>query len=288
MAFLDVMFTMDCEAVAELSKEGGPPDWDFAKKAIEGYCESLLNAGLPPTLFIVPYAAEKLAPFFLEIHQKGVELALHYHPQDHGREDYLGAYDYNEQNIMLAEAVDIWSNALGFKPKSFRGGNFSANDYTYPVLYDLGFRQGSLSAPGRSFTRVKSNWVSAPMLPYHTSRANRLIPGDMDFLEVPTTVDWESSMWGGLTKLELRIEMVDARAHGFTVRKNVDRQLKEGIKNPYLLALTHNIFDYSDLHEFRRMVLYDLISEIKNCADQRELTIRGFTLAGYHEVFKEE
>ena len=288
MAFLDVLFTMDCEATAEFSSEGGPPSWESAEKAITGYCELLLEKGLTPTLFVVPRAAERLGPVLLKLERLGAELALHFHPQDHGYADYLGAYTYDEQMQMLAIAGDAWSAALGRWPKSFRGGNASANDATFPALAELGFKQGSLSIPGRNFTRVRSNWPDSPMRPYRTNRANRLIPGDMDFLEIPITVDWESVMWGGLTKLELRVEMVDARAHGFTIRKSIDRQLGEGFENPYLVILTHNIFDYSDLNEFRRNVLLGIIGEIENHARQRELIIRGHTVSGYNNtVFKE-
>ena len=197
--------------------------------------------------------------------------------------DYLGAYDYDDQHRMLSEACQVWGDALGKAPASFRGGNFSANDHTFSVLEDLDFFQGSLSVPGRNFTRVKSNWAGASMLPYHTNRANRLLEGNMDFLEIPTTADWESSMWGGLTKLELRIEMVDARAHGFTVRKSVDKQIEQRVTHPYLLALTHNSFDYSDPHEFRRQVLEGLIAEIDGYAEKKELIRKGYTLSEYHQ-----
>lgn len=283
MNTLDVMFTMDCEAIADLAAEGGPKTWEFCGKAIAGYCETLFARNLKPTLFVVPYTAEKIAPLLLEMEKEGAELGLHYHPQDYGYADYLGAYDYDEQHKMLSEARRMWEDALGKAPVSFRGGNFSANDHTFSVLRDLGFSQGSLSVPGRNFTRVKSNWAGSPMLPYHTNRANRLLEGNMDFLEIPTTADWESTMWGGLTKLELRVEMVDARAHGFTVRKSVDRQLEQRIEHPYLLALTHNIFDYSDLHEFRRQVLDGLIAEIDSYAEKKELIRKGYTLSDYHQ-----
>ena len=219
----------------------------------------------------------------LELEDWGAELGLHLHPQDYGYADYLGGYTLEEQKNMLEEACTLWSEALGKRPQSFRGGNFSANDATFPALAGCGFRQGSLSVPGRSFTRVKSNWAGGSMQPYHAHPANRLLAGALDFLEIPVTADWESVMWGGLTKLELRLEMVDARSHGFTIRKNVDRQLDAGVEHPYLLALTHNIFDYSNPAEFRRQVLDGVLDEIDRYAGEKELQKTGFTLAAYHE-----
>ena len=286
MKRLDVMFTMDCEAIDVIAAEGGPPDWDFSRRAIEGFCEILLAKNLTPTLFIVPHTAEAQAQLFRDLEKQGVELALHYHPQDDGHSDYLGAYDYDAQKEMLSIAAGRWANAIGKMPKSFRGGNYSANDNTFPVLADLGFRQTSASMPGKNFTRVKSNWAGAQMQPYFTNRANRLIPGDMDLFEIPATADWDSVLWGGLTKLELRVEMVDARAHGFTIRKNVSRLLSEGMESPYLLALTHNVFDYTDKNEFRRKVLEGIIEEIEACAEQNSLIFTGHTLSGYRAIYE--
>jgi hypothetical protein len=281
------MFTMDCEAITGIATEGGPPDWDFCGRAMRGYAETLEANGYYPTLFVTPQTAERHAPLLRELSAAGAEIGLHLHPQDFGYSDYLGAFDYEAQIKMLELVTDRWANAIGCRPQSFRGGNFSANDATAPALCACGYRQGSLSVPGRNFTRVKSNWAGAMMQPRHMHAANRLLAGDLPFLEVPATADWESVMWGGLTKLELRLEMVDARAHGFTIRKNVARQLCAG-EAPYLCALTHNIFDYSDPQEFRSQVLSGVIREIDACAQQQALTIAGATLKTYHHWFDQQ
>jgi len=285
MKRLHVMFTMDCEARDDIATEGGAKDWDLCLRAMEGYTELLLNNNYSPTLFIVPQTARQFPSELRALGKSGAELGLHLHPQDSGYEDYLGAYDYNEQHVILEKATRQWTDAIGGAPSSFRGGNLSANDATAPALFALGYRQGSLSVPGRNFTRVKSNWAGAPMWPRHMHKANRLLEGALDFLEIPVTSDWDSVMWGGLTKLELRIEMVDARAHGFTVRKSVERQLNEGIEEPYLCALTHNVFDYTDHSEYRRQVLKGLLEEISLCAQRNDLAINGCTLAEYHTMF---
>ncbi len=285
---LSALFTMDCEARKDLATEGGPETWDDARRSIGGFCEALAAYGFRPTLLVVPFAAKELAPFLREMARAGAELGLHYHPQDHGHRDYLGGFDADAQRSMLGEAADRWTDALGTAPASFRSGNFSANDATFPVLAGLGIRQGSCCVPGRNFTRVRSNWAGAPMDPYRASAANRLVEGSLDYVEIPVTADWESVMWGGLTKLELRIEMVDARAHGFTVRKNVDRQVAAKAPHPCLCSLTHDIFDYSDPAEFRRRVLDGLVAEIRSCADAKGLDVAGETLADYRKRLEGE
>lgn len=285
MKRLYVLFTMDCETINEHASEGGPVDWDLSHRSITGFCQILWKYNYNPTLFVVPETAAVQAELLRSCAEKGAELGLHYHPQDHGYDDYLGAYNESEQYRMLDDAVNQWSEHIGYNPESFRGGNASGNDHTFPVLAKLGFKQGSLSIPDRNFTRVKANWRGTNLYPHHAHKANRLLDGDMKFLEVPVTVDPESIMWGGLTPLELRIEMVDSRSHGFTIRKSVERQLVKNQEFAVLVVITHNIFDYSDAGEFRAKVLHGIIEEISMCAQDRQLDIEGITLKEFHKKF---
>jgi len=269
-------FTMDCEEVG--AHQGGPRDWALGERAMRGFCETLLANGLSATLFVVPKAAEHYKICLQELHHAGIEVGLHYHPQDHGWPDFLGAYTQDEQREMLAEATTSWAEALGWTPRVFRPGNFSANDATFPVLASLGYLAGSVSCPLRNFGEVRAHWAGTLLDPHFAHAANRLLAGDgthgLNFLEVPLTVDWESIMWGGRTPLELRLEMVDARAHGFTIRKVIQRQLHEG-KQPHLVPMTHNVFDYSDGSEFRRQVLDGVFAEMQQVADQHSLKLRA-------------
>ena len=175
-------FTMDCEQIDELAYQGGPVTWELGERSIRGYCETLLEQGLRATLFIAPQAAERYRTTFLELAGAGTELGLHYHPQDHGYPDFFGAFTSEEQDQMLREAMDQWSQALGLTPFVFRPGNFSANDATFPTLVRLGFLAGSVSLPQRNFMEARANWVGAPFDPHLAHRANRLLPGDLPFL----------------------------------------------------------------------------------------------------------
>jgi hypothetical protein len=285
---LFVNFTMDCEEVG--AHQGGPANWDLGERAIRGYCETLLDHGLGATLFIVPKAAEYYRATLLELGQLGnenIELGLHFHPQDHGYPEFLGAFTAEEQQQMLRDGMEPWAQALGIAPQVFRPGNFSANDATFSILVELGFLAGSVSCPMRNFVEARATWVGAPLDPHFAHPANRLMAGDLPFLEVPLTVDWESIMWGGRTPLELRIEMVDARAHGFTVRKAVKRQLDQGQETPMLVVSTHNIFAYDDLTEFRRQVLDGLVAEIHRAAEMYELTLAPISLLSLREHLME-
>ena len=270
-----ITFTMDCEQVG--AHQGGPETWALGERAITGFCEALLARGLGATLFVVPEVAHRCHSTLVDLRAAGVEVGLHYHPQDHGQPDFLGAFTSEEQLQMLDEATRAWSDALGDAPQVFRPGNFSANDATFPSLSSLGYLAGSVSCPLRNFPEVRANWTGAPLDAHFAHRANRLLPGELDFLEAPLTVDWESVLWGGRTPLELRLEMVDARAHGFTIRKVVQRQLEQA-HAPHLVPMTHNVFDYSDPGEFRRQVLEGVLDEVERAAAQFHLAPRSISL----------
>jgi peptidoglycan/xylan/chitin deacetylase (PgdA/CDA1 family) len=304
-------FTMDCEQVG--ANQGGPASWELGEHAIRGYCETLLSHQLTATLFVVPQVATRYRPLLQQLAGQGIEVGLHFHPQDHGYPDFLGAFTGEEQAEMLRPAIEAWSQAMGRAPRVFRPGNFSANDATFPTLAGLGFLAGSVSCPLRNFVEARANWGGAPLDPHFTHAANRLLSGNLPFFEVPITVDPESIMWGGRTPLELRLEMVDGRAHGYTIRKSIARQqppcenracpeLAEGglpqtgqrraevpgnCTGVVVTVLTHNIFDYSDPREFRRQVLDEVVAEMRRAAEAGVLELLPATLLGLRQTYLE-
>ena len=52
-------------------------------------------------------------------------------------------------------------------------------------------------------------------------RAVILLSGGLDFVVIPQTIDPDSRMWGGKTPLDLRVELVDAKNHWYTIHKAV-------------------------------------------------------------------
>jgi len=277
-----VSFTMDCEQINDQASQGGPITWELGDSAMLGYASTLAEQGLKATLFAVTQAADHYRSTLLQLRKEGAEVGLHLHPQDNGHADFLGAYTGEEQEQMLSKAIQQWSDALGFQPLVFRPGNFSANDATFPALVRLGFLAGSVSLPQRNFIEARATWVGAPLDAHFAHPANRLLPGQLPFLNVPPTIDWESMMWGGRTPLDLRIELVDARAHGYTIRKALKRQIDAGLQ-PLLCVYTHNIFDYGDPHEFRRQVLDGIIIEIRRAAEAHGLALQPITLMDLHQ-----
>ena len=51
--------TMDCERIRAESPPGGPPDWGFSQRSIEGFRQVLESEGVHATFFIVPETAAR-------------------------------------------------------------------------------------------------------------------------------------------------------------------------------------------------------------------------------------
>ena len=152
---LYIIFTQDCEQLAEHSLHGGPATWEISERSTSGFADYLESEGLRATLFIVPpQTVAQHRALFRDLAGRGFELGLHVHPQDAraGVVDYWGGLTLDEQVALLNRMADEWSQALGRRLATFRGGTFSANDSTFRALVETGFRQGSCSSPGRVAT----------------------------------------------------------------------------------------------------------------------------------------
>lgn len=279
-------FTMDCERVAAESPTGGPESWELSERAIEGYVERVVEAGFAVTLFIVPNCAARHARLFRSLQGDRVELGMHFHPQSFGDNrytEYLAAYPAEMQFELISRGLEVWSDSLGFEPTSFRPGNLSANDSTYQVAHSLGFRQGSFSSPERTVLTWRSCWQSACRYAHHAHPAFRLIPGDLDFLEVPITGDPSRRLWQGTSPMEYRIEFGRAEDH----RTTLDRALAEQRAVPFktILAITHNTFDYRDESDERTQSLLGSLRALRETAARYGLAPTGATLTRIHALF---
>jgi hypothetical protein len=291
---LYVCFTMDVERIATESPTGGPPSWEFAESSVRAYCEILCDHNHPATLFIVPDTAEKQPRLFQEMQRHGHECGLHFHPQsgrDHYRNpsahEYLGGYGADEQHAMLGEAKKQWEQALGFAAMTFRPGNFSANDATFRVLDALGFRCGSVSQPGRCAPTVRAVWTGAPRSVHRAHRSFRLVTGDLDFVEVPATVDsTRTDHWTGVG--DARIESWDAAAIVRAIEDSIEWQRKNDAPLRHLCLFTHNFVSYGEggtASGSRREVLRELLAAMPAVAAKHGLEPVGCTLSRLRAEF---
>ena len=275
---LFIIFTMDCERILKYSPTGGPETWEFSENTIKSFLKVLIDHDLSGTFFIVPNTAEKHVELFLEAQDCGFELGMHYHPQSfqYGRYNkYLGEYNYKEQLRQLSEAIKVWENALGFRPSSFRPGNCSANEFTYKVLYELGFRQGSTYIPNRYIPKWHAIWTNANPFPHH-------IKG-IDFLEVPITADIEEKVRKG-DPVHLRIEGYDENTLCSLVEKWINILVKREIILKTIVVITHNSIDYFSKESKYVRRLKKLIKSISNASRKFDLELVPINLRKLHEL----
>ena len=257
---------IDCE-----STQRSIDDPALGERSIRGLGEIFSQTGMKGTFVVIPSDMTVHAGVYRELEAQGHEVGLHVHPAEQGYEEFLGVYGFEEQVAILKEGVDLFANAMGRPPAVFTPGYFSANDHTFPALEALEFTHGTVSMPTRNLPQCACVWGGSPLDIHYPHRYNRSLAGDVDFVDIPPTVDVESRMWGGAHPQDLRIELVDAKNHWYTIHKNVKRQVEAGSEIPvkYLKALTHNIFDYSDARDFRRETMLGVVSAVREICDRQ-------------------
>jgi len=289
---IPITFTMDCENLNHLSGVGGVTDWAFSERSIRGFISTLNKHGHKATLFLCPETAEAHSTWLHEIEADGHELGFHFHP-DSFRDGMarglgqLGQYVGDEQRVMLTEGVDVWSQALGVAPQCFRPGCLSANDETYPILVDLGFTHGSVSSPGRNEPILCAIW-QPPLLDVHwANAAQRSLPGNLSFVDVPLSVDWETRFphrFGWDLPQELMIERGDVATLGGIVSKHVKRAAAPDTHVAICVA-THNVWDYAAPQDKKSQILSGLIETLTETASRTDVSFSPASVGGIAEWF---
>jgi hypothetical protein len=258
-------------------------DYDESDRSIEGYAATAEAYGFPLTLFIHPEIAQGNRALLLNLQRSGACLGLHLHPYKflEGRyaED-LGAYDAAEQRMMLSRAAVAWEQALGQRPRYFRGGYFSANDSTFGVLADLGFRGGSLSIPGRVLPEHCSVWAGADPYPHRADLAFRQRPGSSGFVEVPVSVDYRRPVQKG-TAGEQGYEWPYVPAwydHREVVRHIIERVVTDLPKCGAIVLDTHNDQEFLDVDHPASQNLELILGSIQSLCAAANLQPIGATL----------
>ena len=264
---LYVGVAIDCEATQPAIQDKALGE--RAVRGVVGICE---HDARPGTLFVIPTDFEASAEVYREAEQAGWELGLHVHPRSQGfPHEFMGVYGPDQQREILTDGIDRFADVFQRRPTTLCLGYNSANDFTYGVIVDLGFTHGQCCLPGRKLPECGSVWAGAPLDMHYAHAHNRLLPGDLDFVETPATVDPESMMWGGKHPQDLRVELVDAKNHWYTMDKAIRRQLTAATRPVCLRIKTHNIFEYSDPQNFRRMTLEGVLKHAKSLAETHQL-----------------
>lgn len=254
-----VLLTMDCEPAltdvtpyARQMSGSGPADHAEGERSILAYAARAKERGFPVTFFLHPEVAAAHRDLLLDLQREGACLGLHLHPYKFGKAEHahdLGAYTASQQLDILGKAADAWEAALGQRPQWFRAGYFSANDATFSVLEQLGFRGGSLSNPGRVLPAHYSVWAGADPYPRRANFAFRQIAGDSDFVEVPASVDFERPVQVGEAREQgyewpyIPSQQYD---HPSVIAHILERIKRDSPPCGVVVTDTHNDQDYSE------------------------------------------
>jgi hypothetical protein len=274
---------IDCEAT-----QRSIANPDLGERAIRGLGELLAAEGARATFVVIPGDMAVHAALYRDLEQAGHEIGLHLHPAELGAGEFLGVCSLEEQVSLLCQAMDAFADGMGHAAACFTPGYFSANDYTFPALEAVGLRHGLVSCPTRNLPQCACVWGGSPLDLRYPHRFNRCLNGDVDFVDVPVTIDPDSRMWGGAHPQDLRVELVDAKNHYYTIEKAVRRQLAAGDKVPvpYLKAITHNIFEYGDTNDFRRQTLVGILAGVRRVAAQEQVDLVMATTADIAAAYR--
>jgi len=290
-------FFMDCQTPR---KPGGGADqtWDIAEKAVVGLAELFADRGLSHALGFCsePEVAIRQSSLFRQTAAAGCWQALHFQVRGYrpkaAAEDYdwqrpLSDYGYEEQKSVIAIAKDEWEQALGMAAEDFGACCAQANDYTFPILAELGFKQSYCSAPGRYDPGSGHLWWGAFPHSHHASSRSRLVCGDLDLYEFTLTRTLEPEPGpnpGTFRVRDLRAEnelgfddaMQMARA------SVIDMMLRD---HPilYVHAPTHNTWDVGDSSSPRRRAVQTVIDVAYALAQEQGLELTPASMKDMHE-----
>jgi len=282
---------MNCEPVGGKAIKQSPKTWAQSARAIEAFCDRLLSTGYLATLFVSAACAEEHGPLLEELAERSIEIGLYVHPptMEGSRNPrftrHLGNYTADDQHALIEAAIDRFYDALGSRPRSFRSGEFSASNATFQVLYNLGFRQGSLSIPGRDLPRDAVSWEGAETAPHYADPADRLRAGTLPFLELPVTSDPERFYRRG-HPYELCIENSSVEDwHRPLIERTLEQLEAEQVPFRTLCFYTHNGVEYYRTDNPHSSTIEQLLAYFDTLADSYELV--PTTLAGAHQHFRQ-
>lgn len=297
---VNILMTMDCEsAKVDVSDHGigmsssGPANYEESERSIRGFVETIKAAGYPATLFLHPEVAIAHADLVRELKASGACLGLHLHPYKLADSTYkqdLGAYAEHQQRAILQRAIEAWESALGERPQYFRAGYFSANDSTFRILAELGFRGGSLSNPGRLLPSHFSVWKDADPYPHRAHHAFRLVSGDSDFIEVPVSVAYGRPVAQGHAGEE-GYEwpyIPHTYDHAAVISDILGRFRRDQPRFGTFVTDTHNDHDYSNPQSAASVNLRCILDAIDASCETMGLEPKGTTIDALCDRFREE
>ena len=288
-----VLVTMDVEPALPADRPAsttGPRNYEESAVFIEAYAARARSRGFPVTFLIHPEVTHEHTALFDQLEADGACLGLHLHPWKFSGGRYrahFGGLTRDEQSDILGEAIAMWSDGMGRRPRWFRPGTFSANDHTMPLLVELGFRGGSISLPGRVYPDMCAVWAGAPPDPHFGHAAFRHLPGQLDFVNIPLSVDMSrvETRNGNLFRWDLRPDWLNADYR--TIADNIVGQVVARAPTvPVVQMVTHNDNDFSDPEDRVCSNYETALEQVVAACRRRDLVPVGATFADVAEKLR--
>jgi hypothetical protein len=283
---LHIIFTMDFMPPGDRGPLHGPESWRQAEDTLRAFMDGIEAAGQTATLFVAPQCLKALGGILEEVGRQGGQLGLLCHPQLSNYQSYLGSYSFDRQREIIRHSVALWERQREDRPRTFRSGFFSANDYTYQVLCLEGFEQGSCSLPGRIDPEQCSLWQSAAPFPHHTDPLDRKLAGTMEFFEVPVTSDFEASgdpQAETYTPPHLRIEEPNINDHAEKViRTHIEGMEGDQARGRSIVFVTHDAVPWGQSPNPHRERLHNLLSLLEDLCAKKGLEPTPATVKDLH------
>lgn len=281
---MQVIISMDVEVPQQEAGASGPPDWETSHAWIRAYTRLAADAGLPVSFFIHPEAAMRHRDLFQELHEThGAFIdGLHLHPwkfNDRHYQYHLGGMTKELQRQAISEATLMWQQAFGRRPGYFRPGTFSANDDTFPLLVEMGFRGGSISAPGRLMPDLNAVWVGAVRDPHRPHAAMRLIEGDLPFANLPLSHDYSRTLQHGSRTVHPDLRPCRDDGDMATLVRNIMRQTIGRDAPVQIITMdTHNDHDYTNPGDKVCARYMRLLEELHKAGRELGVEVKGTTI----------
>ncbi len=272
-----VVLTLDCERPTSETdpRASGPPSYAAGIESTHGYVRTAESRGYPVSLFVHPEVAVSDPVVFKQFEADGHTLGLHLHPWRFSDGKYgaeLGGLPDNDARAVIAEATAVWQSALGYRPKLFRAGAASANDSTFRILSELGFEGGSTTIPGRVYPDIHAIWAGSDPDPHRANAVLRQLPGDLDFAEMPISVDLSRQVHknGRRFHWELRPDWdVNYDDVAFNILSQVTAREADV---PVINMVTHNDHNFADPNDPYSVSFSSIIDAIEKACDRAQLT----------------
>ena len=285
-------YSIDCESPPD-GQFGGPATWEDAEASTRGFIEVMEQSGARrgASLFVYPDVALRQRRLYREMAEVGVEIAPHLHGMRYSRlqePGWLGAMSYAQQREALRMARCDLEEVTGQACFGYRACYASTNHDTYPILEELGFTWSSTSASGSYKPAIHARWAGGWPFPYHPSRKNKLVPGDLKLYEVPVTRGIRTLLPGDCDRpLDIRAETPPSIAG--TQHEMFDAIIEENLREMErrdqpvraIIAASHNTNPYADRSSFQHHNVLHVIGAARCFAQAAGLE---YVPAGFDEI----